>query len=410
MSIENKQNNRMPQELSGEVFSGSDELRLLDSNYIVGACLLPSVTGDIYAAWDASVGIESLSNSSSYDFPPQFFIKLLPDDFHLDEANTLIMDEINHLKDCFDWCKIVTFERNKELAYLVFQLPRGDFFSKKLVAKKSYGDLSKVLSLLTNIEKTLNILKGCGIHHGRVEPDSIYITEKGDIGLVDSIYVVAKRRQLEQAIDHAVTVPNKEALYASPDVCFGREISEQDDVFSLACIGYHLLSGQHPFGGVNSVSALLNKIRPEPIATLSEDQWQQLENGLSLAKESRPNTVKEFISGFDLTSTSFKPLKSKREATAIARKNAQKLMHKQVKQKATADKKPQKIKPKARKPVSHQSSFADLDETDITNWSWIPISLLLGVLVGVIAMLFSISFFGMDLLALLEAVKDFFLN
>ncbi len=83
-------------------------------------------------------------------------------------------------------------------------------------------------------------------------------------------------------------------------------------------------------------------------------------------------------------------------------------MRKQVKQKATTDKKPQNIKPKVRKPVSHQSSFADLHETDITNWSWIPISLLLGMLVGIIAMLLSINFFGMDLLALLEAVKNFF--
>lgn len=414
MSIKNKQNNRMTQELSGAIFSDSDQLRLLDSNYIVGACLLPSVTGDIYAAWDASVGIDSLSSSSSYDFPPQFFVKLLPSDcFNLDEYNIIITNEIKRLKDCFDWCKIIAFERNKESAYLVFQLPRGDFFSKKLVEKKPYGDLTKILALLTRLEKTLTILKGCGIHHGRVEPDSMYITENGDIGLVDSIYVVAKQRQLEEELDHAVTVPNKEALYASPDICFGREISEQDDVFSLACIAYHLLSGQHPFGTVNSVSALLNKIRPEPIASLSEDQWQQLENGLSLVKESRPNTVKEFINGFDLTSASFKPLKRKRsnkETTAIARKDAQKLMREQRVKKATIDKKPQTIKPKVRKPVVHQASFADLDESDITNWSWIPISLLLGMLVGIIAMLLSINFFDMTLTALLRVVKDFFLN
>lgn len=411
MNIENKQKNKMAQELSNKVFSASDEMGLLDGHYIVGACLLHSVTGDIYAAWDATIGIDSLSHSSSYDFPPQFFIKLLPDDFfHLSEVNQIIETEIKQLKGCFDWCKIVTFEKNQETAYLVLQLPRGDFFSKKLVAKSSYGDLSKVLPLLTNINKTLNILKGCGIRHGRVEPDSIYMTENGDIGLVDSIYVVVKQRQLEQEIDHTATVPNKEALYASPDVCFGREVSEQDDVFSLASIGYHLLSGHHPFGGMNSVSALLNKIRPEPIATLSEDQWQHLENGLSLAKESRPKTVEEFIHGFDLTSKPLKPLKRKKKErdTALARKNAQNLMRNQAKRKAAIEKRSQKIKLKARKPVSHKSSFADLDETDLTTWSWIPLSLLSGMLVGIIVMLLSIHFFGLDLSSLVEVVKNFF--
>ncbi|MCK5917848.1 MAG: hypothetical protein KAG34_05455 [Cocleimonas sp.] len=412
MSIKNKQGNKMAQELSGVIFSGSDELRLLDSSYIVGACLLPSITGDIYAAWDASIGIDSLSSSSSYDFPPQFFIKLLPDSFfHLSDVNRIITDEVKHLKECFDWCNIVTFEKNEESAYLVFQFPRGDFFSKKLIANKSYGDLPKVLALLTSIDKTLNILKECGIHHGRVEPDSIYMTESGDIGLVDSIYVAAKQTQLEQEIEHTETVPNKEALYASPDICFGRKISEQDDVFSLSCICYHLLSGQHPFGGVNSVSALLNKIRPEPIAILSEDQWQHLENGLSLSKESRLKTVKEFINGFDLTSkpsSALKIKKKEREATTLARKNAQNLMNNQVKEKVTSKKKSQKIQQRARKPISHQSSFADLHEKDRTSWSWIPISLLSGVLVGTIAMLLSISFFGMDLVSLIEALKNSF--
>ena len=409
MSIEKKQNDKVAESLSDDAFSGSDELRLLASDYIVGACLLHSVTGDIYAAWDASVGIDSLSNTSSYDFPPQFFIKLLPDNFcNLGEINTLIIAEIQSLKDCLDWCKVVTFEKNEKSSYFVFQLPRGDFLSKKLIAKKPYGDLSSVMSLLTGINKTLTILKGCGIQHGRVEPDSLYITENGDIGLVDSLYVAAKQRQLAQEIDHTETVPNKEALYASPDVCFGREISEQDDVFSLACIGYLLLSGQHPFGGVNSVSALLNKIRPEPIATLSEGQWQHLEDGLSLAKESRPATVKEFISGFDLASKSLKRPKREEEKTVTARENAQNLMRKQVKQKAPENKKSQTIKSKERKPVSHRSSFADLDEKETTSWTWIPISLLSGVLVGVIAMLLSIRFFGMDLLALAEAIKNLF--
>ena len=144
---------------------------------------------------------------------------------------------------------------------------------------------------------------------------------------------------------------------------------------------------------------------------MSEDQWQHLENGLSLSKESRLKTVKEFINGFDLTSkpsSALKIKKKEREATTLARKNAQNLMNNQVKEKVTSKKKSQKIQQRARKPISHQSSFADLHEKDRTSWSWIPISLLSGVLVGTIAMLLSISFFGMDLVSLIEALKNSF--
>jgi serine/threonine protein kinase len=387
----------------------TDKLNVLDGNYILGACLLKSATGDIYPAWDTSVDIKNITSASSSDFPPQFFIKFLPDSFSdSDDIKQIIDKEIQRLTDCFDWSKIIAFEKKPDRAYLVLQLPRGDFFGQQFNSTKIYGDLSTVLPLLSNINVALNILRDCGIQHGRIEPNSLFIIDNGDVGLIDSLYVSAKQRLLAQETDNTSTVPNKEALYASPDICFGREVSEQDNVFSLACICYHLLSGKHPFNGNNSVSALLNKIRPEPITTLSNAQWQHLEYGLSLAKESRIETVIDFIKGFDLNAKPFAPLNKKKEQeTAIARKKAQRIIEQQRKRKR-AKRAAKKVQAQQKTKTTKVQPSPIKQQTETVEWAWIPLSILTGMIVGSLAITLSINIFDMNFFSLIGAIKYLF--
>jgi serine/threonine protein kinase len=263
------------------------------------------------------------------------------------------------------------------------------------------GDLATVLPLLTSLNSALNNLQHCGIQHGRVAPDSIFIMSNGAVGLVDSLYVAAKQRLLAEDHEGATTIPNRDALYASPDVCFGREVSEQDNVFSLACLCYHFLSGQHPFAGNNSVSALLNKTRPTPITTLSDAQWQHLEYGLSFAQESRPKTVSAFINGFDTVSKSSNNIKKKNKETAAARKKARNIINqkkspKTVKKAAIVNKKPTEQK--------FPAGVTSSREMTLPTWSWIPLSLLAGISVGVIATILSIHLLDVNPLSFVMAL------
>lgn len=407
MKIENTQNGEMLQGVGKRAFSDDGELRLLDDHYILGACWLASATGDIYAAWDVSTGIDNVSVSNSDNLPPQFFIKFLPDnDPHAAQLSQIMKEEYEELASCFSWCENISLAEDKNRGYLVLQLPQGEFLSRRLATRKAKGDLATVLPLLTNINSALNNLQHCGIRHGRVAPDSIFIMSNGAVGLVDSLYVVAKQRLLAEDHEGATTIPNRDALYASPDVCFGREVSEQDNVFSLACLCYHLLSGQHPFAGNNSVSALLNKTRPTPIATLSEAQWQHLEYGLSFAQESRPKTVSEFINGFETVSKLSNTIKKKNKSkeTAVARKNAQNIINqkkppKTVKKVAIANKKPTEQK--------YSAGVTSSRKMTLPTWSWIPLSLLAGISVGVIATILSIHLLDVNLFSFVKALVGF---
>ncbi len=397
MSSKNKQNNKITKNLLED-----HEQRVLDNTYILGPCLLHSTTGDIYAAWD-------VAEDASYHLPSPFFIKFLPKSYPCSTASMQIfIEEIKRQTDCCDWCKIIAFGHENEDDYLVLQLPRGEFLGKKIETTTVYNELPDVLLLISSINKALETLKDCGLYHGRVEPASIFIDEKGKVGLLDTIYVSAKQRQLERGVDYTATIPNREAIYASPDICFGREVSPQDDVFSLACISYHLLSGQHPFDGANSVSALLNKIRPKRIETLTDSQWEHLEWGMNLVKENRIETVTEFINGFD---TKAKPVKKKikNKEVATARENAQNLIRKQAKSQTTKEKTVITSTKKAEKAISQAiqapTPVGKMGEIDYTKWGWIPLSLLIGVIVGVIAMSLSISLLGIDFFSLINMLR-----
>ena len=411
MNSKNKQNNKIVQDVS----EGS-EMRVLNDNYILGPSLLESTTGDIYAAWDVATDVNtSIDGSSSYHFPSPFFIKFLPENYHRShQSMQIFIQEIKRLTDCCDWCKVISFGHDGDDDYIVLKLPRGKFLGKKMSTKHIYGELSDILPLISRINTALNILKKCDIQHGRVEPASIFIADNGEVGLLDSIYVSAKQRQLEQDIDYTSTVPNHEATYASPDACFGREISEQDDVFSLACISYHLLSGHHPFGDTNSVSALLNKVRPKRIETLTDDQWQHLEQGMSLKKEDRLKTVEEFINGFDRDA---RPEKKNIQNTEIttAKQDAQNLIQKQAQSKRKINKNrtaPSLTKTKKQVTESAQTqvqpSFDGIEESNFSTWAWIPLSLLIGIVLGIIAMSLSISLLGQDFFSVMDVLKGLF--
>ena len=374
----------------------------LDDKYTLDSCVLLSVTGDVYSA--RRIGAVNLNDA-------QLFIKFLPESYPRSaEAMDVFTQEVDRVKTGCKAFNIISFEQTNESAYLVFELPQGAFLSEKISLESSYGNLADVLIFVSKIKDALNTLKSSGLVHGCVGMDSIYLRDSGDVILLDSVYVSAKQHQLERDIECTETIPNRESIYASPDACFGREISEQDNVFSLACISYHLLSGQHPFGGENSVAALLGKVRPEAIEGLTDIQWQHLESGMAFAKEGRLETMDDFISGFDKSghlkkkhSTTINTVKARE--TILARKQAKKILGAQEKKqkeqvKKVSSEKERQVKPSIETLVSSQrNKHFSLEnfQLDLPTRVWIPLSLFSGILAGAIAMGVAIEFLGFSL-------------
>ena len=77
------------------------------------------------------------------------------------------------------------------------------------------------------------------------------------------------------------------AAYASEERVAGEAPTARDDVYSLACVAYELLTGRHPYGGRSAPLARAHGRDPQKISGLSLRQWHALQNAPSLSPVAR---------------------------------------------------------------------------------------------------------------------------
>jgi formylglycine-generating enzyme required for sulfatase activity len=83
--------------------------------------------------------------------------------------------------------------------------------------------------------------------------------------------------------------------YATEEMLQGAEPIESDDVFGLACVAYELLTGRHPFKGLDVRAAQQQKLLPQPVASLSSAQNRVLRRALAFAQKDRYQSIDAFI-------------------------------------------------------------------------------------------------------------------
>lgn len=132
-----------------------------------------------------------------------------------------------------------------------------------------------------------------GITHGDVKPDNIFVTASGELRLLD-FGVTPELAQHPDAGDPAGVVRAATRVYASPQVLAGEDAEPRDDVFSLACVAYEMLSGAHPYGRHGVDEALRKGVMPGPIAGFDDVRWNVLVAALDPARAGRP-TMADFV-------------------------------------------------------------------------------------------------------------------
>jgi serine/threonine protein kinase len=179
-----------------------------------------------------------------------------------------------------------------------------DFFTMELLEGELLSDLMRrfqplpisrphAWSIVRQIAAGLEHAHARKIVHADLKPQNILITNSGEVRILDfgSSYPFATERQADAIWRRSSATP----AYACCELLEGRIPDPRDDLYSLACITYELLTGAHPFQRRRANEARDFGVVPARPASLSRRQWQTLAKGLSWHRAARSVSVGDWF-------------------------------------------------------------------------------------------------------------------
>lgn len=155
--------------------------------------------------------------------------------------------------------------------------------AKKLTAKQQQGLLLQIAAALDTAHAKV------GQPHRALCPELIYINKGAGVKLCGFAF----SEGLEEA-GKALEISAPHDAYKSPEAFHPNPLNPRADVYSLACIAYHLIKGKPAFTSGDDESIRIHKELKKP-GSLNTAQWEVLQSALATDPMERPASALEFI-------------------------------------------------------------------------------------------------------------------
>jgi TPR repeat protein len=194
------------------------------------------------------------------------------------------------------------------IAYIVMPLIQGDTL-RKILDTEGPMPMAEARRILGDVAGALQVAHAAGLVHRDIKPENIMLEgPRRQVLVMD--FGIAK------ALDPASTGMTSSGLivgtphYMSPEQASGDAVDGRSDQYSLAVLGYRMVTGEHPFEA-ETVRALLYKQvfeNPPPARDKFPDVPQVLSDALhrGMAKDPRDRfaTIDEFATAISVEDTS----------------------------------------------------------------------------------------------------------
>ena len=176
------------------------------------------------------------------------------------------------------------FDRDGDVAFFTMELLRGLSLTGVLAARNQAPlERPLALSLVRDVGAAVAHAHSRTVVHGDLNPGNIFITNEGEVRVLDfGAAHVSEGPSLSGTPSDLSPVATPR--YASAQVLEGKRPDARDDVYSLACLAYLLLSGKHPFGEKTALEAYEQRLKPSRPAAVTGKEWR----ALRLAPRLRP--------------------------------------------------------------------------------------------------------------------------
>jgi serine/threonine protein kinase len=193
------------------------------------------------------------------------------------------------------------FDRDGDTAFFTMELLNGYLLSKVLELKHDVPlNRAHAFGIIRGVGDALAHAHARGVVHGDVSPQNIFITNPGEVRVLDfGAAHVAGPGPWISAFEAQPQTPVATPRFASCQVLEGQRADVRDDLYALACVAYVLLAGSHPFKDHTAVEARTLHLKPRRPPGLTGSQWHALRSGLSIERERRPAGLEEWLRRLD---------------------------------------------------------------------------------------------------------------
>jgi serine/threonine protein kinase len=192
---------------------------------------------------------------------------------------------------------VFDLDRDGNVYFIVMELLEGELLAdilKRLDGKPMARHYA--LGIISSVGAALAHAHQRGVVHADLKPRNIMITTAGEVRVLD--FGFARDRPLDLHTAPGLhDAPTSAPAYASVERVNGSEPHPSDDVYSLACVAYEMLSGKHPFGGRSAPLARAHGRPPQKIPGLGSKQQQVLQRALLWTRGERRIDILELIAG-----------------------------------------------------------------------------------------------------------------
>ena len=163
-------------------------------------------------------------------------------------------------------CAVYDFgETANGLIYLAMEFIDGEPLSRTLEQEVSLIPV-RAADIISQTADALSAAHGLGILHRDLKPDNIMIAKSragtDHVKIVDFGIARVMAKESQQLTSTGIAVGTPE--YMSPEQFAGDTLDARTDIYSLALVGYHALTGAHAFGSGSTTDHLLARLTQPP--------------------------------------------------------------------------------------------------------------------------------------------------
>jgi len=270
---------------------------MIGDQYVLEQELGRGGMGVVYKALD-------IKAKAANDRNPYVAVKLLSEEFkkHPDSLIALQREaKKSQLLAHPNIVNVFVFSFDTQVAWIVMEFLDGKPLTDLGDEPLSHEDaLSYIKQMCSALQHAHNIKPQPVVHYD-LKPANAFLTRNGVVKLLDfGIARVAPTGTEDDESDKTLFNPaSLGALtpsYASYEMIRGVDPDPRDDIYSMGCVAYELLTGKHPFERTTAVNAQAQRLKVKRVKGLTRGQNKALCNALAFERVDRTASVEDFIS------------------------------------------------------------------------------------------------------------------